>query len=155
MTDPMPDEIPQDAKAALDALEPCPFCGCRDCSGTVKIKCPQCGASGAYAPNEKDAAAKWNKRSRLERSIINTGLCKRCNTQLGHDDDGGSVCRFCDAEPSPTRIETIRRSLTANAALTERVRLLEDALNEVRKGVHPQFVLNRLITAALDAGKGA
>jgi len=84
-----------------DKLKPCPFCGCRDCSGTVKIKCPQCGASGSYAPSEEDAVKKWNKRSRIERPNMNTdGHCRKCNTQLGHDDDGGSICRFCDAEPS-------------------------------------------------------
>lgn len=43
-------------------LLPCPFCGCRDAKGTVKIKCPQCGASSGYEQSEMDAANKWNRR---------------------------------------------------------------------------------------------
>jgi hypothetical protein len=27
----------------------------------------------------------------------NNARCRKCNDRLGHDDDGPTICRFCDA----------------------------------------------------------
>jgi len=46
-------------------LKPCPFCGDRPQivdSGTFRVECADCGASGPPAPTTQRAAARWNRR---------------------------------------------------------------------------------------------
>jgi Lar family restriction alleviation protein len=47
-------------------LKPCPFCGDRPQivqTGTFRVQCADCGASGPPAPNMDRAAIRWNKRN--------------------------------------------------------------------------------------------
>jgi Lar family restriction alleviation protein len=49
----------------MPLLKTCPFCGDRAqlvSSGTFRVECPDCGASGPPFPTAEGAAVRWNRR---------------------------------------------------------------------------------------------
>jgi Restriction alleviation protein Lar len=51
--------------AAVPILKTCPFCNDRAqivFSGTFRVQCPDCGASGPPFPSAEGAARRWNRR---------------------------------------------------------------------------------------------
>ena len=50
----------------IPRLKTCPFCGDLPqivYSGTYRVQCPDCGASGPPFPSTEGAAKRWNRRS--------------------------------------------------------------------------------------------
>lgn len=69
--------------------------------------------------------------------------CKKCRIIIGHDDDGGSICRFCDMEPSQN--STGDNQMSLNALL----QLLCDPENQPHQFVGCSKDLENHIFAAL------
>lgn len=57
-------------KPKLEALKPCPFCGCNCIRvhflGVVAVYCDGCGARTGSQDTQAEAIAAWNKRWRAK-----------------------------------------------------------------------------------------